>query len=880
MPKQNTQFDPTQTIALAHLRDQVGLTQQEAADFFHLKDRGSIRAWEVGYSSPPPKHRARLIIYLLDKLALRKDPHRFRDLWETLMVNTWGWEPLTADEWLHYLPHVASGNGQPPTTILATLLKPALFLAPPRPTYPLLGRQTQVQALQQRLFALQDTILCGLPGVGKTALAIEVANDRTVLEHFRDGVLWARLGRNTDVLNELGKWALALGVTAPELAALTTVEARVEQVHQRIALRRMLLIIDDAWTIEAALAFQVGGPNCVRLLTTRFPALAAQIDHEQALTVAELTVDDGLALLLRLAGPVLAKATTQARQLVSAVGSLPLALILLGNAIRSALAQAPHQGLAPLIAQLLTANARLTTAAPQAPLHRHPSLPLGAKISLQAVIAVSEQALPPVAQRMLRALALFPAKPNSFSQAAALAVAAESLPTLDTLVATGLVEMSQERYSLHQTIADYANLQPPDLAATARLVDHFVGVLAANPYDYATIERDLANMQQMLHLARQQGWWSRFVQAINLFHWFAEARGLYTLSLPLLEETTIAAQQIGDEEGLVETLFHRLTIAKQWSDLAEAERLVTELTPLIAQLNKPALIIRHLIELGTVARHRYQYAQAETYWQQALDLAEATGDYKQVATLYSNLGGIASARGNYVTASQYYLQGLSIARQHATPEWLCALLLNLVVTFINCDRTDEADPYLQEGLQIARQVGHRLLLCHLLEAQGDLAGQRKAYDLASAALQEALTVAEALGNPRQIASIRCGLAELTIVTGQTALAAEHLQAALAVAQTYDDRRQASRAHGLWGKLHLTGEHWADAEAAYQQELSVARAIGERYLEADALFGLAQATQALGDQQAAQAYAQESLTIFQALGMMEAQTVQQWLASVR
>ena len=56
-----------------------------------------------------------------------------------------------------------------------------------------------------------------VPGVGKTALALALAHDREVLGHFCDGVLWAGLGRESNVFSFLGAWGVALGIPQPEI---------------------------------------------------------------------------------------------------------------------------------------------------------------------------------------------------------------------------------------------------------------------------------------------------------------------------------------------------------------------------------------------------------------------------------------------------------------------------------------------------------------------------------------------------------------------------------------------------------------------------------------------------------------------------------------
>ena len=72
---------------------------------------------------------------------------------------------------------------------------------------------------------------------------------------------------------------------------------------------------------------------------------------------------------------------------------------------------------------------------------------------------MADQLLTPAAREALYALAVFPSKPESFSEEAALAVARCSTKELDELLDAGLLEYHGSRYQIHQIIADYAHLQ-------------------------------------------------------------------------------------------------------------------------------------------------------------------------------------------------------------------------------------------------------------------------------------------------------------------------------------------------------------------------------------------------------------------------------------
>lgn len=187
----------------------------------------------------------------------------------------------------------------------AAIHDPAIPLLRPTPTH-LVGRTALLNTLKERLTGgvshLLYLALSGLPGVGKTTLALALAHTLQVREHFADGMLWVGLGPKPDVLGQLSRWGTLLGIAAPqEKATRKGQEAWSLALRKALWERRMLLVIDDAWRIEDALAFRVGGPQCSYLLTTRFVDMATQFAWDGATKVDELDEEDGMTLLATLA---------------------------------------------------------------------------------------------------------------------------------------------------------------------------------------------------------------------------------------------------------------------------------------------------------------------------------------------------------------------------------------------------------------------------------------------------------------------------------------------------------------------------------------------------------------------------------------------------
>lgn len=202
------------------------------------------------------------------------------------------------------------------------------------------------------------------------------------------------------------------------------------------------------------MALQVGGRACAHLVTTGLSDVALAFDQKGGITVAPLEESERIDLLSHFVPNLVEQDPQGARTLVQAVGGLPLALRLMGSYL--ALQNLPVQScpLQRALAVLHETREHLSVMSGKLPCRSDlgETMPL----SLYAVIAMCDQQLSPQAHQALCALALFPPKPESFSQEVALAVTQQPVEILDTLCDIGLIEVwGPGRYLLHQAVADY-----------------------------------------------------------------------------------------------------------------------------------------------------------------------------------------------------------------------------------------------------------------------------------------------------------------------------------------------------------------------------------------------------------------------------------------
>jgi transcriptional regulator with XRE-family HTH domain len=312
-------------------REAARLTQQE------LAERAQVSTHSISNLERGAPHAPRRDLVSLLAAALHLSPQeeaRFVDAAQKLR------RPRGARGWRVSPDHPALAR---PATSLPAMSRAQettdAGLLPP-PAQRLIGRAALLHDLKQQMLASDHPALWalhGLPGVGKTALALALAHDPEVRQRFPDGVLWAGLGTQPNLAAILGAWAEALGIQSASLAKLPSLQAQTQAIQRALGQQQVLLVLDDAWDIEAALILKVGGPRCAHLVTTRLPNVALRLVDEgaQVVRVQELGEADGLALLARLAPEAVQLEPEEARALVRAVDGLPLALKLMGNYLRT-----------------------------------------------------------------------------------------------------------------------------------------------------------------------------------------------------------------------------------------------------------------------------------------------------------------------------------------------------------------------------------------------------------------------------------------------------------------------------------------------------------------------------------------------------------------
>jgi hypothetical protein len=163
-------------------------------------------------------------------------------------------------------------------------------------------------------------------GIGKSVLACVLAHDRQVRHAFPDGVFWLSFGQQPDIVQLQRNAAVALGgdgLFEHEAVGKT-------KLRELLLTRAALLVCDDVWDARHTDAFDVLGPRCRALLTTRDAGLLHSLRAAEY-RVELLSDTDALMLLAKTSGADYARLPAAAREVARECNHLPLALALCGG---------------------------------------------------------------------------------------------------------------------------------------------------------------------------------------------------------------------------------------------------------------------------------------------------------------------------------------------------------------------------------------------------------------------------------------------------------------------------------------------------------------------------------------------------------------------
>jgi DNA-binding SARP family transcriptional activator len=727
----------------------------------------------------------------------------------------------------------------------------------------------------------------GMPGVGKTALAVRLAH--RLRARYPDRQLFIDLHAHTPGVEPvsaeaaLGGLLSAVGVDPRYLPDGT--ESLAGLWRDRMAGQRGLLVLDNAASSAQVAPLLPGSDGCLVLVTSRrhlgdLPGAVVPV------LLDVLPQDQAIEMFLGLAARDVVGSAEELAELTQLAGFLPLAISLLARVH----ARHPSWNLADLTAE--TKASVLTLAAENN--------------SVAAGFEVSYRYLPPGLQHFLRLLALHPGATIDACAAAALsgtsvASAAERLDYLHREAL--LIEVGYRRYGMHDLIRRFAQDHaaadlPGDRAeALERLLDYYVSAAVAAeaqltrrprssldqaPMTPLTAVLDLTdstkalawartergNLLACLDLASETGQWARVVALTAAVAALLRQDGPWADAVARHTAAVDAARHLGSRADEANALYE-LAVARRMTGqhLGAAQALEAALDiyrGLVDRLGRA----NALNELGVLRRLTGQYGDA------TLALNEALGVYRDLDNLFGqanalhDLGAVYHMTGEYPDAVQALERALGIylGLRHRLGQ--ANTLHHLGDVLRATGQYQDAAEALESALDIHRGLGNQLGQANTLNFLGALRLTTKDYSGATQALETALKISRNIGSRLGEANALLQVGIIRRQAREYPAAAQALDDALRIYRALGDLGGEAEALNEAGTLRRVTGRLAAAADLHQQALRLARDIDSAWDEAHALAGLARCDQANGDAAQAQSLLRQAQEIFRAIGAPE------------
>jgi tetratricopeptide (TPR) repeat protein len=602
----------------------------------------------------------------------------------------------------------------------------------------LYGRQAQIDQAVAVLSRRESLLLHGMAGIGKTALAAEVATQLRDSQAF-DGVLWVgNVGASTvegicDAVSRLLKNKRIPKLPLAEKPAAT---------YDLLSTYNLLIVLDDVQDPRVALDFanQCIPPRNALLVTSR----QRRAGYNSDLKIRPLEEQASIDMFSGLAQVPPEDASVA--KICKLLGYHPLALT-----VAASLAREEDVSPSSLYRRLSRVGSRA------AYLGRGDGSQTNRDV--WASLKLSYDALPDPQRHIFTHLAACFGESTGLELLASICELSqdECEDVAGRLVAWSLVERSEDRFSMHSLVKDFGQevlrreerLQEVQGKVAAELLPYVRRHVADTREDYLMIALELDNLIGLLRVGNDL---QLQTHAYNLAALLTALPALDTLGYwteyLIIGELGIKLSEGVADERLYAQVMHNTAIVHMWQGNYErARELYQQSLDIFRKFRDQRGIAFSLHNLGIIELNQDNYERARELYQQSLDMKRKLGDQGSTASSLHQMGILEQRQGNYEQARELYQQSLDIERKLGNQEGIASSLHQMGILEQKQGNYEQARDLYQQSLDIKRKLGDQVGIALSLGQLGIIASSTGDKSEARRLFQEALVIFEMLGSP-------------------------------------------------------------------------------------------------------------------------------------
>jgi len=711
----------------------------------------------------------------------------------------------------------------------------------PSATQDFTGRKAEYKKLVKVFEAGKEgsTLSCirGMAGVGKTSLALVVANH--LAEKFPDGQIFLDLRGASEQRPLSPEEAMSRVIHA--FHPLETLPKDAEQlavIYQSILHdKRVLLLFDNALDADQVRSLIPPHP-CWMLITSRqrfqLPGLAP-VDLDVLPKKYACQLLRRICRRIGVASDVIAELC----------GYLPLALRAAASLLEVRKDLSPSE-----FSQLLKNE--------QSRLRQHGRE--GIELSVEASLALSYRLLPKKLRQAFCMLAVFRGMIHANAAATIWQVKAEtSRDRLGALLRLSLLEWEEEkqRYRLHELVRLFADgrLTMPNRREAQQRHAICFGFVLAQAHGLclkggdSMIEGLMLFDQEWTDIDSGHDW---VVANANMDKRLGHLPSLYALAceefftirlhpqkrIAWLEPALAAAKALKDDKAKGSHLTELGIAYYDWGDPRKAMKYHKSALTLARKLNSYQAEASALSNIGNCCFHIGDLKRAIRYHERSLRASREVKDRRGEGKSLGNLANAYSRLGEEEHALNYYRQQLEIAKEIGDREQEGNALSGIGATYPDPDRVSLAIECNEKALAIARKLGDKRLeayaLSGLARCQSTLGNVRNAIYLCQEALVIEQNVGDRTGECLSLNNLGVEHARL----GERDHATKYWRDALVISRITKDQGCEAEILSSLGRLYLESGDYGTAESNFQEALRIFHNLARRQEEAECMGNLA------------------------------------------